>query len=375
MSDVNTKSKRFSLPRSSKVPPQEQGWSLRCLCGTDLTGFREEGSQKIVCPNCERVHFILPLNTYPHPKRTRKKRKRRQGEPLRKIAFTKIKNAGGAVRKGVRNLFVKTGRGIAASLLSLLTKIRNWFTPLRIAASLLIILLSFGGYYGYRQQSRAKALQTLRESITRAEQALEQEKWAEATEQFQLAAEAVKLLGRNDQFAWQVLQKNRELQAIDGLCALSLEDIIHSAAGKGSTTLTWQTEFKTMVQNRWLVMESWVLLDASESKSEAILAHSISIDDEKVNIIWPTSLFSPLNSEAELHVLSAGQIESVERSDDPRFDWAVKIRPESAFLWCFDETISPLGFELDSQWFPEDSIRALLTRQRRLAGAAEGDNQ
>ncbi len=377
MSDAHTKTKPSSRLRKSKSTSQTEGWSLRCVCGSDLAGLREDESQKIACSNCERLHFILPVNPYPEPKRVKKKRKRkrREGESFPKIALRKTRDAWRLTRKGIYRLITGTIRRLVAVCVSAITGIRNWFTPLRIAITLLILILGFGGLFGYRQQMRTKALQTLRESIALGDQAIQEENWGEATEQFQRAAIAVGQLGRNDQLASKVIQKNRELQAIDGLCTLPLDEIIQSAAGKGKTTLNWQTEFKTMIHNRWLVMESWIVLDASEDKSAAILAFPLPIDGEKINIIWPAGLFRPIKSQGELHVLSAGQIESIERAKDPRFDWEVKIRSESAFLWCFEETLAPLGFELDSPWLPQDSLRILLKQQRKLLNHDKGENE
>jgi len=363
MSDVNTKSKRFSFLRKTQESEPEQKWNVHCLCDHDLAGIRKETAQKIVCPHCERVQFILPNNTYPSPKRTKKKRKRREGEPLRKIA---LRYAGEQIRRVVHILILGSLRKVAAALHSIMTAVLAWFTPLRSAISLLIVIIAFAGFYGYQQQSQAKALQVLREAIVEGEQFLKQGQWGDATEQYHRAAQAVKQLGREDEFAWQVLQKDRELQAIQGLCILSLEAIIDAAAGEGHTTQDWQSEFNTMINNRWLVMESWIRLDAGKEDPDAILSYSMPIGEEKVNFLWPAKLFGPLLQNPPLHVFCAGQIQSVEPAEDPRFDWVVKMRPESAFLWCFEETTEPLGFELDSPWVPEDSLRKVLSRQRAL---------
>ena len=342
-----------------------------------MAGLREQEAQQVCCPNCERAHFILPINPYPEPKRVKKKRKRRRrnGESLKKVALRKGGDLWKRARQGVHRLTVGAFRRLVSAFVSVLTGIRNWFTPLRTAISLLVLILGFGGAYGYRQQMRAHALQRLRNSITQAERALQQQEWNEATEQFQLAAEAVEQLGRQDQLARKVIQKNRELQAIDGLCALPVDDIIRSASGQAKRTLSWQTEFKTMVQNRWFVMESWVTLDATEDRSEAILSFPLPVGEQKVTIVWPADLFRDFDSQGELHVLCAGQIESIERTDSPRFDWVVKMRPDSAFLWCFEETLDPLGFELDSPWLPQDSLRAVLERQRLMLDFDNGEDE
>lgn len=342
-----------------------------------MAGLREQEAQQVCCPNCERAHFILPVNPYPEPKRVKKKRKRRRrnGESLKKLALRKSGDIWKRTRKGMHCLTVGAFRRLVSVLVSMLTGIRNWFTPLRTAISLLVVILGFGGTYGYRQQMRANALQRLRSSITQGERALQQQQWNDATEQFRLAAEAVEQLGRQDQLARKVIQKNRELQAIDGLCALPVDEIIQSATGQVKRTLNWQTEFKTMVQNRWFVMESWITLQATESRSEAILSLPLPVGEQKVTIVWPADLFHGFDSREELHVLCAGQIESIERMESPRFDWVVKMRPDSAFLWCFEETLGPLGFELDSPWLPQDSLRTVLERQRQLLNFDKGGDE
>ncbi|MBL4885771.1 MAG: hypothetical protein JKY95_14725, partial [Planctomycetaceae bacterium] len=309
-------------------------------------------------------------------KRAKKKRKRKDGEPFHKVALRKTRNASVLIRQGVYAGVVKICRKTIAVPVSAIRAIRNWFTPLRIVISLLSLILVFGGYYAYQQHSQKKALKTLREALVQGDEFLKERQWVDATEQYHLAAQAVEQLGRSDLLAWQVLQKDRELQAIEGLCGLSLEDIIQAASERGKTTLDWQTEFKTVIHQRWLVMESWVVVDAGQDDSQVILSSSMSIGEKKVNFIWPANLYRSLIQSDPLHVLCAGQIGAVEPAQDPRFDWVVKIIPDSAFLWCFEETTAPLGLELDSPWFPEDSLRLVLKRQHDLlAGQRKGEKQ
>lgn len=47
---------------------QPQHFELHCPCGRTLEGARTRGPQVAVCPECDRLHFVLPASPFPEPK-------------------------------------------------------------------------------------------------------------------------------------------------------------------------------------------------------------------------------------------------------------------------------------------------------------------
>ncbi|HBN79016.1 MAG TPA: hypothetical protein DD473_25025 [Planctomycetaceae bacterium] len=342
-------------------PGQENapGWNKECLCGQKLTGLRAESPQRILCDHCDRKHFILPISKYPEPKRLKKKRakKRQREEPLSKTISRTFSRAGIAVKAGFGNLLAMVWQRIVVGFRAF----RASLTPLRLTMLSLVIVICCGAYFAIRQQQQSKAVRILRESVAEAESAMKEQNWPAATEQFHLAAEAIRVLNRDDVFAREVLQKDRELQAVEGLCLLSLEDIIEEVSDPHQTLNDWETLFRLQIDQRWMIVEAWL----SPGKSNSVIVETIPLKSGVVSIIWPGELMKEdFADSGPVHVLIAGQISAVNRSSLESIDWEILIQPETAFHWCFPETCERLNFELETPWMPEDSLQSVLDRQK-----------
>ncbi|WP_339742268.1 hypothetical protein [uncultured Rubinisphaera sp.] len=354
--------KRKGLRKNKRENPDQDNtprWNKECLCGQKLNGLRVESPQRILCDHCDRKHFILPVSKYPEPKRLKKKRakKRQREEPLSKTISRKLSRAGIVLKAGIGKLLAiawqKTLIGFHAFLASL--------TPLRLTLLSLVIVICGGIYFAIQQQQQSQAVRVLRDSVAEAESAMKEQNWPVATEQFHLAAEAIRVLNRDDVFAREVLQKDRELQAVDGLCLLSLEEIIEEVSDPQQTLNDWETLFRLQIDQRWIIVETWL----APGKSDTVIVETIPLKRGGISLIWPATLMKNHSVESgPVHVLIAGQISAVEKSAVEGIDWEIRIQPETAFQWCFSETCERLNFELETPWMPEDSLRSVLERQK-----------
>lgn len=353
--------------------PQAAPWELTCLCGQNLTGERTESPQKVICEHCEREHFVLPISSYPDPKFRRKKRKKRT-EPV-SVTVRRQLVSGGRVAGGLlTQLFLL----LRTQLVRCGLAIKSWLTPLRIAVIALSCTLLGAGAFGLHQHRQQSALSTLRRAVSEGEAALKEEDWIVANIAYAEAVDAVNVLNRHDEFARDIRQKHRELLAISELCTLSLEDIISEASGKRRVSSNWQTTFDSVVKGKWVVLECWLVPRSAETppedseeppREEWGLAHPLPVEGELVDIRWPAQLLTSTAANAgdAVHVLCAGQIESLEQPTTHAGAWVLRLQPDSAFLWQSPETCPALGFELDSPWMPQDSLRNVLQRQQTSA--------
>ncbi|MCG6157036.1 hypothetical protein [Rubinisphaera margarita] len=341
------------------VPRYQQ----ECVCGKPIEGDRSDAVQFITCRNCQRRHFVLPISTYPEPRRIRKKYRRKKGEaPI-------SQKLSGGLRRISRTLGLKTaaaGTALRTQIKYLLWQCWQALTPLRLTIVSIVLVIGIGGYLAVRSQQQSRAFGVLREATAAGEQALADERWAEATDHYQLAAQAVRELRRTDPFALDVLQKDRELQAVQGLCVLSLGDVVEEFGSSDTTMLDRETLFRLQLANRWLVVETWL----SPPREGESVTQRIPLGKQTLEIVWPTQVLQPFGQTSDkLHLLLAGQIEALSRADDPRENvWRLVVVPNSAFLWSNPETCIPLGFELESEWMPDDSLRTVLERQQKLLG-------
>jgi len=361
--EQKVKAPRGKPRRSAKAAESVPRYQTECLCGKPVTGDRSTAVQIVTCRNCQRRHFILPISTYPEPRRVRKKYRRKKGEaPLSQKLSASLRRISRAV--GLKT--AAAGTALRTQIRFLLWRCWQALTPLRLTIVTILLVIGVGGYMAVRSQQQSRAFAVLREATAAGEQALDEERWTEAAEQFQLAARAVHDLGRTDPFALDVLQKNRELQAIQGLCVLSLSDVIEEFGATETTMLDRETLFRLQLADRWLVVETWLKAPKDgESASERL-----PIGKQTLELVWPAAVLQPFGETSDrLHLLLAGQIQSLTRVESSQGSaWRLVIAPESAFLWSNPETCAPLGFELESEWMPEDSLRSVLERQRKLMG-------
>lgn len=363
--EVAAKPKKLGLlSRARKLP--EQPFEITCLCGQTLSGLRLEQAQKIRCSHCDRAHFILPLNRYPPPRRAKRKKAKPEEplpERLRKLVTPLLLTG---QRIGQRLL-----RGVQTRVKASALAVWQALTPIRLTLAALTLVLLAGGVYGVQRQRYAQAVQTLRSASQAAETALEQQDWPAATLALAECAEAVQRIGRDDSFARELVQKHREMQAISGLCSLPMEDLILEATGQKQLSGPWEQTFGAIVKGKWLVLEC-TLQPGEQATGEpvALLPVSLPIAGERVNIHWPISLISAASGQTS-NYLCAGQIARIEPTQLPGQTLVITMQPESAFLWCNEQTCVPLGLELHPPGLPEHSLQTVLSRQRELLLGAD----
>ncbi len=360
------KSARSGKGSRRKPVVEEQPWQLTCLCGRRLSGLRTENEQVVTCEHCDRQHFVLPANPYPPPQRKRKRKLRPQDAGA--VWKTVARGVGGfllLLPRLLRYLVVGLGKFILARLKAF----RYWFTPLRIAILSLSFVVLLGGMLAYRQQRSRQAVRTLRDAVQLAETAEAEADWSRATTEYARAAEAVRILSRQDEFAREILEKDREYQAVGNLCPLSLTDLIEEASGTRQVGGSWDVTFRQSVENRWLVVESWLQPALAAGDEDWLqLAQPLMIAGQQVQLRWPARLVQGISpsERSAMHLLCAGQIQSVARTADASPHWQITLVPETAFLWRHPETCAAIGFEVESPWMPELSLKAVLARQRQL---------
>ncbi len=57
--------KALGREESSSERPIPVPFEMKCLCGQSLTGMRQERARRLICSECGRAQFVLPVNRYP----------------------------------------------------------------------------------------------------------------------------------------------------------------------------------------------------------------------------------------------------------------------------------------------------------------------
>lgn len=349
-----------------------------CSCGKKLKVPRKETGQIYRCESCREPHFILPVNPYSLAAKVKKIRNEGKktiipaaiSEQAQTVLLQVTQTAGagwGIFKARIWQFFSQT-------IPDLVTSVRNWFTPLRIAALFIVLVVAGAGLLGLRQSQQRQAVASLRDSLQQADKALEQKEWGLAHSALANAVEALTRLKRNDSLALEIRQKERELRAATHLSLLSLDEMIREADSAARSETSWQARFDQTLKDHWLVMECVLKKESApgwngnDEKENWVLSLSnpIPVRGGQVNLHWPAVLIPDLPQQegASQRVICAGQILRLERSLSPDKTWILTIAPETAFLWCYPETCEAAGVDLESAWIPGSDLKKIVHQQR-----------
>jgi len=411
----------FSKPAGSvfksEVPDAPQPYIIRCCsCGEEQRGLRQAEFQRLVCKVCETPLFILPRDVYPVPavkveptvesgttgaiavleeesfssqreesKPAQKQRKRknsvkqkRDKKPSAPAALPTLSELRQRIRDaekpkrvevaeavpqkpgaldGVGTALGEMGRGAHREF------VRFW-SPFRILALVVVIVMLFTGAWTIRQSLLANAVKIAKQEGELGLAAIDSEDWTKARDHLQRAAAALDRLGRTDAESQTIRQYARETQAQFGLCDLSLEELLTKAQAELQGRDQKDDRKNRLLigyQGDWMVIEGLVRdvgkgnsrsrnyeiqLPAGPHGQQAIIRVNFPVLREMI----------PLDGQKSL--LLAGAIQDIELTKTGQ--WMVTLNPASGFLWTHLNTYRAIGFEfnpLKPQAVVEEELR------------------
>ncbi len=369
------KRKRPRKKASPEVTIDVNQFDIRCECGEKISGARIDDIRLTPCPSCDRLHYILPKNPYPEPRKVKVKKKRKPGQ------------AGKAIAASLTSLFKSAGKVVSRktsaaagsaknSLLSTAAWIRSQITPLRSLSVSILLVLVLTVWYGIRSQNYARAQVQFSDSWTSAQKLLQSRELDASDEQLQLAVKALNTLAPGDSLEKQVRQLGRETNALTHLCSYELFEIASDAQNyvENGNSRLWPTHFKTLYQGSWMVFDlrvrrhtNWQTSQPDKTEEPAYeFARDIYLNDQPIVIDGnlPCLQTLPVESSYE-RVIFAAQLKDW-KPDEQTDGWRIILDPDSAFLWCHPETLQMVT-DPRQPWETEDEIQTLFRRQSEAA--------
>jgi hypothetical protein len=383
------------------APPEPEPYEVACACTHRISGMRLPAFQVVRCNRCGNFVFVLPRDVYPRPKPKKKAAPKSSptgppeisrapaaaapplpasapGTPGRRnlaAGTAEIVEKGAPTKTSEPASTGSTSSGSSSeirieSVESLPTLRRTWFSPVRLVACAILGVVALTGYFVWQSHVKEKAALTLREHLDAGEAAFRSSKFGEAATEYQQAALAFDILGRDDAESRAVRQKAKELNAIAHLSSLSLYELCDDArlaVAAGDTK--WSERFDRLHRDSWIVVEGEVVSDAGpDGTPQPLIRYPFPIDGAPVILDARLKALEPSSAVAgPQHVIFAGQLASFAEEGTKSKVWVLKLKDATAFLWSGMETYRALGLGADALRTDDETGR-LLAAQAEIVG-------
>jgi hypothetical protein len=375
-------------------PPEPEPYEVACVCAHRISGMRTRAFQVVRCNRCGNYVFVLPRDVYPQPK-PKKKAAPKGASAIRGESTPPPASPGAAPAASSRRNVVAGSAEVAAKAApaaspasaravstspdsasevridAIELKSRGaLFTPVRVVACAIFGVVVLTGYFVWQSQRKEKAALTLREHLDAGDAAFRALRFDEAAAEYQQAAQAVDILGRDDVESRVVRQKAKELNAIAHLSRLSLYDLCEEArlaVAEGETK--WSERFDRNHRDSWVIVEGDVVTDAGpDGTQQPLIRYPFPIDGAPVILDARLKALEPRSAVAgPQRVIFAGQLVSFAEEGTKSKAWVLRLKDTTAFLWTGDETYRALGLGSDALRSDEDTNR-LLAAQGEIVG-------
>lgn len=371
-------------------PPEPEPYEVACACTHRISGMRLPAFQVVRCNRCGNFVFVLPRDVYPKLKPKKKSAPKSSPDIRRDSSVTTSSStpAEPTVTTVRRNLATGNAERIevveqptpaaTAPVVSAApgssTEIRiesaedlptlrgSIFSPVRVVGCAIFGVVLLTGYLVWQSQVKEKAALTLREHLEAGEAAFRGAKYGEAATEYQEAAEAVNILGRDDAESRTVRQKAKELNAMAHLSALSLYELCEEArVAKASGDTKWSERFERLYRDAWILIDGDVVSDTGpDGTPQALIRYPFPIENVPVILDARLKVLEPSSAVAgPQHVIFAGQLVSFVEEGTKNKVWVLRLKDASAFLWAGSDTYRALGLGADALRSDEDTGKQL----------------
>lgn len=403
------------------VPDTPQSFEVYCECGQNHAGIRRAAHQHLICKACGASLFVLPQDVYPPPHipnpvaKKRKKKRPKVGTTAPEIDFSpEFGQASGRgqlseneslskPRKRGKHpevdehhqsatdlvpqpgLLSRTSGKLTGTIQYLRSAWREFWTPYRQLALLILGVLALTGYYAIRQSRLRDAVMVAKVELDLGSQAVAERDWVQARQHFERATAAVDLLGRGDLEANAIRQYLRETTALTRLTSTPLFELMDLAeehyVQHGAEH--WQEEFERKFQGGWYVIEG----DVRSVNDPAVME-----DGFQFELVYPVTVGSrqrPVNVQVDfrlanhLPAVNMSQTEEVSEGILTVFaaqlsecfigqdgEWVVRFNPQTSFFWVNRPTYIATHLDVGSIQSPAE-LQQMFELQAKWMGVRQ----
>jgi hypothetical protein len=249
--------------------------------------------------------------------------------------------------------------------------LKRLFTPVRLVLLAMGLVLLATGSWIVHSRALAQARVTLAEATKKGRDALENQEYHVAADEFERACQALDLLGRDDAEARSLRQARRESAVACQLAPHSLFELVGEAIQTRDHPggLDWSEAFRGTYQGTWVILDTTALLPANRDDKRANrLDVSLVVQGEPVALLADFRAFEHLLIDAQpRRVVFAAQLDDCRPTQTATPGWELVFKSETAFLWSDATLYRGLGFGSDDP-ADEEAFTQTLATQTRLLG-------
>lgn len=366
-----------------------QSFEVGCHCGHIVSGVRERRHQAISCEECGDVVFVLPADVYPPLKSPATAKSNRKSATAKKrerpgkrsqatdAALAPSEEAAEPIfeEDEIATEAPEKNEAVPAAMVVLPSSEtrRKLITPFRIVMAVTVVFVSLTVWWGLRVRALDQAARTAQTERKAADAALAAGDLDKAAGHYELACNALQVLGRNDDSAREACRLAQETKAGANLTLHPLLRIIEEAHGSLSAAKTEEereyaeAHALDLYADKWIVMETRLISAAGDNAGGRwVLDYPLMVGSTVVEIEADLPVFSALQLQSQpQRVLFAAQLAKCRLLKDPKPRLVISFDPESAFLWTNSETLQKIGLLVGDQEADAETV-ALLDRQLRL---------
>jgi type II secretory pathway component PulM len=357
-------------------------FELVCDCGQRLTGVRSERGRRIICKECGRAQFVLPLNSYPVATRqlfssTQVEEPEAEDQDQLRVADDGPEDDFGddIVDEAFGKPATAKARNKAASKK---TSAPGRRTPIGIEtlepqrtprpSSHRQLLIVFGVFmlvavvmllWGIASHRREQAERIFKDSGESGLAAFSAGDFAKAERELNEAVAAADRLGLNEVQSGTVRSRRAHAEAAVRMLDIDLFELVTNADRMASQQ--WHELFKSQYRDKWVVMSAPAELSTITQDGEERITFDLKSSQPKIRLTGMDHLASVLKgSLAKQEVLFAGCLEDCRKLDD---GWVIALKPKSAVLWQDLVSLRRMGLFAEEDEAATTLFRSLIERQ------------
>ncbi len=377
MAPTVSKIRRFTARlRGTAAEAIPVSFEVQCECGCQVTGTRGTSWKQVDCPECSATLYILPAIVYPstasvHSEVIGGSISHRLRVMAGELLFHRSK-APAAKKVASRQKDSGTGKPVTAPRRSLprvslpkfnpLQLTRRLFTPIRLLALAIVLLVTGTGYWMYNRSSLEQARQTWRESTDAIPGLLEGDDFEQLQEQLLAATQAGERLGRQGQEWRRISNLLMETHAVNSVSFETLTELLSDLAMQPSGEDADPGSVESALMQGVFIVDGY-MDPADGGRGTYTLDMPVMTGDTPVRVLLalpPNHEYMSQNESRRL--ICAFQINGVSAAGSPGIGsgWQVDVDPQSFVLMTSERHCRELGFSLES----DPSLADVLLRQR-----------
>ncbi len=363
--------------QSAHVAVEQVPFELECDCGKRLSGVRGERGRRVICKECGRAQFVLPINPYPVTSRqffqADEQPEDEDQDQLRVVddgaedqfGDDMVDQAFGKTSAG-KNGAKASGRSggrrspVAIDTLEAKRSARpSSQKQVWIIGGVFAVVAGSMLMWAVWSHQREHAERIFKDSSEFGLAAFANGDFPKAELNLEEAVQAADWLGLNEVQSGTIRSRRWHASAANHLADIDLFEIVSSADRMASQQ--WNETFASSYRDKWVILSAPAAVGGRQDGSEQSQASLVLRGSRTIRVAGIEPLLPYLKGAlANTEVLFAGCLQDCRKDND---GWVVTFKPGTAVLWQDAPSLGRLGMFSENDERAVTYFRSIIDRQ------------